>query len=473
MKRVAPVLIASLLSAFLAVMIYQKVHTPDTIVVRETLPVSYVSDRNNNLSPASASPVPTVAPTSFIAAANEARRAVVSIQARSSGSFWRNDNFGSSTGSGVIISTDGYIATNNHVVEEGSDIRVILNDQREYKARIVGKDPATDLALLKIEADGLPSVPFGNSDSVFVGEWVLAIGNPFRLQSTVTAGIVSAKGRNISILDQSGIESFIQTDAAVNPGNSGGALVNTRGELIGINTAIITYSGQYEGFSFAVPSNLARKVLFDLRDYGTVQRGWLGISIRSVDAEIADALELKKVAGVYLDAVNAESAAEAAGLRSGDVILEVDGRPTNGTPEFMEFVGQLRPGDRVEIAYLRNGTRRTTTVILSDRRNARARYTDLDDTQVLEDLGLTVRELTSEEKRENRTEGVYVERIRRGSTIAETNMKEGYIITQLNGRSVTSIDELVRGINRQEGLIVLDGFYEDYNGEYPYAFRKD
>ncbi|MDX1408569.1 MAG: trypsin-like peptidase domain-containing protein, partial [Saprospiraceae bacterium] len=211
MKRVAPVLIASVLSAFLAVMIYEKVHTPDTIVVRETLPVSYVSSHGNALSPAVDEPLPPAAPTSFIAAANVARRAVVSIQARSGGNFWRNDNFGSSTGSGVIISADGYIATNNHVVEEGSDIRVILNDQREFKARIVGKDPATDLALLKIEADGLPAVPFGNSDSVFVGEWVLAIGNPFRLQSTVTAGIVSAKGRNISILDQSGIESFIQT----------------------------------------------------------------------------------------------------------------------------------------------------------------------------------------------------------------------------------------------------------------------
>ena len=198
------------------------------------------------------------------------------------------------------MSSDGFIVTNNHVVRDAEDVEVMLNDNREYKAKIVGTDPNTDLALLKIEAEGLKFLIFGNSDSLQVGEWVMAIGNPFRLQSTVTAGIVSAKGRNINILENQGIESFIQTDAAVNPGNSGGALVNTKGELVGINTAIMSLSGNYEGFSFAVPANLAKKVVSDIRQYGFVQRGWLGVELENIDNMRAQKLHLKEVAGVYI-----------------------------------------------------------------------------------------------------------------------------------------------------------------------------
>ena len=359
MKRIAPIILASLLSAFAAVMIYDRFHTPEKVVIRETLPVTYVNDSPEI---AAAPVMPYEAglrdrtPESFVSAANQAREAVVSIQARAGGSFWRNDVFNSSSGSGVILSADGFIATNKHVIDEGAEIRVTLNDQREFTAEVVGKDAATDLALLKIDAEDLTYVPFGNSDSLYVGEWVLAIGNPFRLRSTVTAGIVSAKGRNISILpEMTGIESFIQTDAAVNPGNSGGALVNTRGELIGINTAIITYSGQYEGFSFAVPANLAKKVLRDLRVHGSVQRGWLGVVIRSVDNELATDLGLPKVAGVYLDNVNPYSAANDAGLKRGDVIVGVNKTNIQGSPQFMEQVGQLGPGDKLTVEFIRNG----------------------------------------------------------------------------------------------------------------------
>jgi serine protease Do len=221
---------------------------------------------------------------------------VVYIESSSAvaGSYFGRRNTEASTGSGVIISENGYIATNHHVIEGGTEYSVLMDDGREYEAKLIGSDPSTDLALLKVDEKGLPHLTFGDSDSLMVGEWVLAIGNPFRLYSTVTAGIVSAKSRNINILDDSAIESFIQTDAAVNPGNSGGALVDTRGQLMGINTAIMTYSGQYEGFSFAIPSNLAKKVLEDIREFGSMKRGWVGVVIHPVDAAFAKDAGLKE-----------------------------------------------------------------------------------------------------------------------------------------------------------------------------------
>jgi len=477
MKRLTPVIISSFFSALLAVFVYQQIHTPDQIVIRETLPVSYVNhspgvnDTDNGVDFSSA-------PRDFVMAANSARAAVVSIQAVSAASFWSGDGgISSSTGSGVIISSDGFIATNKHVIDEGAEIYVMLNDQREYKAEVIGSDATTDLALLKIEAEDLIALNFGNSDSLFVGEWVLAIGNPFRLRSTVTAGIVSAKGRNISILpDQTGIESFIQTDAAVNPGNSGGALVNTQGELVGINTAIITYSGQYEGFSFAVPSNLAKKILRDLRLYGSVQRGWLGIVIRSVDNQLAEKLDLDKVAGVYIDNVNPSSAANAAGLKTGDVVLAVDGVHIVGSPQFMEQIGRHGPGDRIKIDYIRNGLQRSTDVTLSSRQNAVSTERDYakgeESEEILSDLGISVRELTRAETNRFDKDGIFVESIESGSTIDRVKMKQEYIITSVNGNDVSSVRELIHELLRANDMVVLDGFYEKYPGDYPYAFHK-
>lgn len=478
MKNLAPVLIASLVSAVVAIAVYRHLEGPRQILIRQAVPVAYTDDDylsdTKHVPITFSGPAATLKADGFVKASYIGTKAVVAIQSSSTGGYWRGDGRGASTGSGVIIDPDGYIATNNHVISDGGQINVTLNDQREYRASVVGRDPSTDMALLKIEADDLPYLQWGNSDSVFLGEWVLAVGNPFRLQSTVTAGIVSAKGRNIQILsDAAGIESFIQTDAAVNPGNSGGALINTRGELVGINTAIITYSGQYEGFSFAIPGNLAKKVLYDLRHYGSVQRGWMGVTIRPVNSELARQLKLDRVAGVYLESVIENSASHVAGLQTGDVIISVNDVAINSTPEFMEHVGRRRPGDKIQLRYIRKGSEKTTQVVLSNERAAAATFTRSADEELLEGLGLTVRELSGIEKSRLRTRGVIVETIRKGSTIARTNMEPEYIITTVNSRPISSVDDLVSEIRKAKDMVLFDGFYEKFPDTYPYTFRKE
>jgi Do/DeqQ family serine protease len=483
MKKLAPVVLASLVSAIVAVLGYRYLEGPREIVIKR-VPTSYNAYETKLTRAADPAVtfenISTLKADGFVKASYMGTKAVVAIQAESSGSYWRSEGRGTSSGSGVIIAPDGYIATNNHVVAEGESINVTLQDQREFKAKVVGKDPTTDLALLKIEEEDLPYLRFGNSDSVFLGEWVLAVGNPFRLQSTVTAGIVSAKGRNIQILaDAAGIESFIQTDAAVNPGNSGGALLNTRGELIGINTAIVTYSGQYEGFSFAIPGNLARKVLDDLRKFGSVQRGWLGVTIRPVDNEMARDLKLANVSGVYLETVIDNSAASAAGLRPGDVIVSVNNLAINTTPEFMEQVGRRRPGDKLQIRYVRNGNELTADVTLSNQRFGEPVLAELSEDEngaennVLADIGIEARNLTTTERSRLRTNGVLVETIRKGSVIDGTNMEEDYIITKVNRQPVENLDQLIAEIKNVNGPILLEGFYERFPGEWPYTFEKE
>lgn len=262
-------------------------------------------------------------------------------------------------GSGVIISQDGFIVTNNHVVQDAEKVWVTLNDKREMPARVVGTDPATDLAVIKVEATGLETIPFGNSDSARIGEPVLAIGNPFNLTSTVTAGIISAKARYMDIIKNPGvestIESFIQTDAAVNSGNSGGALVNGRAELIGINTAIASGNGYYTGYSFAIPSNIARKVTGDLRQYGVVQRGYLGVNVVEVTSEIAARLKLAELKGIYVARVIPHCAAEKAGMKEGDVLMSVNGVAVNSYASMMEEVALFNPGDEVDVTFQRDG----------------------------------------------------------------------------------------------------------------------
>lgn len=271
-------------------------------------------------------------------------------------------------GSGVIISQDGYIVTNNHVVQDAEKVWVTLNDKREMPARVVGTDPATDLAVIKINATDLEIIPFGNSDSARIGEPVLAIGNPFNLTSTVTAGIISAKARYMDIIKNPGvestIESFIQTDAAVNSGNSGGALVNGRAELIGINTAIASGNGYYTGYSFAIPSNIARKVVGDLRQYGVVQRGYLGVNVVEVTSEIAAKLKLKELNGIYIARVIPGCAADKAGIREGDVLLSVNGVKVNSYASMMEEVALFNPGDEVEVTYQRDERQNTVKLTL-------------------------------------------------------------------------------------------------------------
>lgn len=271
-----------------------------------------------------------------------------------------------SSGSGVIIATDGYIITNHHVIEDGATYEVTMYDKRKLQAEVIGSDPTTDLALLKVDVRGLKPVLYGDSDQVEVGQWVLAVGNPFNLSSTVTAGIVSAKARNINILRGSySIESFIQTDAVVNPGNSGGALVNEKGELIGINTAIISESGGYEGYSFAIPANLVRKVVRDIREFGGVQRAILGVGIAEVTGEIARQQALPGVAGVYINNVSKGSSAAEAGLREGDVIISINSVSTNSVPELQEQIALFRPKDKISLEFYRNGQKfRRDNVVL-------------------------------------------------------------------------------------------------------------
>jgi len=270
------------------------------------------------------------------------------------------------SGSGVILSEDGYIVTNNHVIAQANEIEVVLNDKRSFTAQLIGTDPNTDIALLKIDATGLPTLQMGNSDDLKIGEWVLAVGNPFNLTSTVTAGIVSAKARNINILDADmKIESFIQTDAAVNPGNSGGALVNTRGELVGINTAIASQTGSYAGYAFAVPTSIVQKVVADLRQYGSVQRALLGIRMLDITSDVQQYYGLKSLEGVYIAEVVPGSAAEKAGVASGDVLIAVDGTAVNSSSELQEKIARHNPGDQVTLTVLRDNARKDLHVTLA------------------------------------------------------------------------------------------------------------
>jgi len=297
---------------------------------------------------------PALLPTDFVETSALVRPAIVSIMAK-------RGEFGGGNGSGVIISEDGYIVTNHHVIANTDSFEVTTNDKKTYKAKIIGSDPTTDLALIKIDAENLPTVIFGDSDNVQVGEWVLAVGNPFNLTSTVTLGIVSAKSRNINILSSQeySVESFIQTDAVVNPGNSGGALVNAKGKLVGINAAILTETGSYEGYSFAIPAKLVEKVIADLKEYGEVKRAILGVLIENVDEDYAKKNNLARPKGVKIEQVNRKSSAEEAGFKSGDIIIAVNGTQTNSTSELQEKVARFRPGDVVSIEFIRDGKKRT------------------------------------------------------------------------------------------------------------------
>ena len=471
MKIFWTALLSSLLSALLAVGIYRLVEEPKQIIVKETVPARYTNYTDELLSGKLQRTFMSSSPTNFIDAAGKATPAVVNIKASRGGDyFW--ENLSASTGSGVIISPNGYIVTNNHVIEEGKVFRVSLFDKREFNAKLVGTDPSTDLALLKINGSSLPYLTFGNSDSLCTGEWVLAVGNPFNLESTVTAGIVSAKGRNIHILEDAySIESFIQTDAAVNPGNSGGALVNTNGELIGINTAIITRSGKYEGYSFAVPADLVRKVIRDLRDFGVVQRGILGVSISAVTDNTAKRLDLKSVKGVLITGVTYGGGAYDAGLLKDDVVISINDVPTNTMPELQEQVARYRPGNKLKVGYIRDGIKKISMITLKNRGNT----TDLVNARkgkILEDLGFELRNLTSAEQKRLNTAGVYVKSIYKNSLIEETNMELGFVITSVNDQPVEKVEEVTSLLSREDGLVMLGGIYEEYDGEYYYEFRK-
>ena len=382
-------------------------------------------------------------------------------------------------GSGVIISTDGYIITNNHVVEGADEIEVTLNDNSTYNARLIGADPVTDIALLKIEATGLAIIPFGDSDKLKVGEWVLAVGNPFNLTSTVTAGIVSAKGRgNVFPMrgrddKQMKIESFIQTDAAVNPGNSGGALVNTKGELVGINTAIFSETGNFAGYSFAVPIAIAGKVVADLKQYGAVQRAILGVIIKNVSdykkEKPEEAAKLKVKEGAYVEGFAMKSSAKDAGIEIGDVIVAINGSKVKSVSALQEAISRYSPGTKVKVTIMRGDVEKIYTVEL---KNDQGNTEVVKNTSGIELLGAAFQELSSQKQKEyGYNYGIEVTGLTEGK-MKQAGIKKGFIIMTVNDRKVTSVDEFKKYVdqilkqNADDRVLFIKGFYP--NGKVDY-----
>ena len=374
-------------------------------------------------------------------------------------------NMPSGMGSGVIISPDGYIISNNHVVAGANKLEVVLSNKKSYTANLVGTDPTTDIALLKIEEKGLPYLNFGNSDAVEVGQWVLAVGNPLGLNSTVTAGIISAKGRSIDLLSRQSstpIESFLQTDAAINPGNSGGALVDTNGNLIGINSAISSNTGYYEGYGFAVPANLARKVIEDIKKFGLVQRGFLGVSSLDLsnDQQVAAynqqmKANLKSGVGVYVTEVSKGSGAEDAGLRTGDIITKVDNATIDGFADLAFATGSKRPGDKVNVTYTRNGRSNTATVTLKDQKGNTG-YRSKADLTVTEKIGAEFEDLNERFKTDyGLNSGVLVKNVISGGELDKKGIADNYIIIEVNGKSVNSQKDVEKILNGYKGNVSI------------------
>lgn len=463
--------------------VVNRVNSPSSVdgnaFSNERIPASYANFRN----------VGTAGQTDFTVAAELTVNAVVHVKVKSEvqvSQFGGRDQlfeyfFGpqfrqqqpqirEGAGSGVIISEDGYIVTNNHVIDKSKEIEVVLNDKRTYPATVVGADPNTDIALLKIDEKNLPYVIFGNSDSLKVGEWVLAVGNPFNLTSTVTAGIVSAKARSINILNSAmPIESFIQTDAAVNPGNSGGALVNTHGELIGINTAIASQTGSYAGYSFAVPASIVQKVVSDFRKFGVVQRAVLGVSLGEVTAELAKQKNIKVLAGAYVAEVLPQSAAEKAGIKEGDVITSVNDVDVKTVAQLQEQIGRYSPGDNVSIELVRDSKKLKVKAELKNRQGTTSAVTA---NATIEVLGASFKPVDEKVKsRFSIDYGIEVKEVKKGK-FADAGIKAGYVILKVNNLRMTSEEDLktllesVNGNEESNKVLWVSGFYP--NGQTAY-----
>lgn len=377
------------------------------------------------------------------------------------------------SGSGVIISNDGYIVTNNHVVDGANDISVTLNDRKSYKAKLVGTDANTDLALIKIDAKNLPVMPVGNSDDVRLGQWVLAIGYPLNLDVTVTQGIVSAKSRNIGINRQGSapVEAFIQTDAAVNPGSSGGALVNTSGELVGINAAIASPTGSYAGYAYSIPSNLMKKVIGDIMKYGSVQRGYLGISMAPDELDDKQKKDLginDDIDGVWVAETDPQGAAAAAGIRKGDAITKINGIAVNSTAQLSEQVARQKPGDKITVTLLRGKEEKTVDVVLKGKMGSFASQK----AAALESLGASFNSLSKEEAARLQIDGgVQVTEIRDGILSNQTNMREGFVITKVGDTRVRNVEELRDAIGKQGSNFQLQGVYPGSDEIYFYGIN--
>jgi len=447
----------SLLSAILAVGLYHSIYTPDTVIIREEAKYTLVSSEDD------------IKPE-FSSIALNSLESVVFIRSINKVETEYNREFKSITGSGVIISSDGFIVTNHHLLEGAEYIEITLHNKRVFKAKVVGFDKYTDLAILKIDEQGLHSLPFGDSDGLNIGDWVLAIGNPYRLNATVTAGIVSAKARHLNLHDQFGVESYIQTDAVINPGNSGGALVNTYGELIGINTAILSNSGNYEGFSFAIPANIVQKVIEDILEYGSVQRAWLGAAIATVDNDVAESLGMSKIEGVILKTIHKGGAAFSK-LTKGDVITKMNGIAVNTPAEFNGILARFRPGEYVTVDYIRNKKTYSTDIILQNHLNTTDMISVRKD-KVLKDIGIEIRNLSFDEMGLYGLIGIKVISVQKGSPASIANLEPDYIITSINNFPVEDPAVLVSKLEEDLKIISFDGFYPDFPGRFPYRISK-
>jgi Do/DeqQ family serine protease len=494
MKNFGSLLLAAVLGSVITMASYQWIAKDNSSVKIEHIdgvPTSQVAYRVNEKGEA--------VPLDFTGTAENVTNAVVHIRSTQSNNNQRDSQnpmeqffFGPgqsgpsvSSGSGVIINANGYIVTNNHVVQDADVVDVTLHDNRSFKAEVVGTDPDTDLALIKINQKDLPYLSFVNSDNSKVGEWVLAVGNPFNLNSTVTAGIISAKGRNIGIVNsnnpnptsnqRTAIESFIQTDAAINPGNSGGALVNLNGGLLGINTAIASPTGSYSGYGFAIPANIVSKVVEDLIAYGTVQRGWLGIEVGSVSSELAKREDLDVNEGAFVSgfAENGKSAAKDAGIQLGDVVIKMDDAPIKSSTALIEYVGRKRPGDKINITVDRKGK---TLVIPVTLRNRDGKYGPIkrEEKDAVSSLGMELQDLDSKKlKALDLNAGVEVKALTNGKVAKYTDMHEGFIITHIDNTPIKSAKEVNDRLKAKKpgDHVVLAGVYPDYPREYLYAFR--
>ncbi len=395
------------------------------------------------------------------------------------GDDWFGDHMRSipemASGSGVIISEDGYIVTNNHVVDGADEVTVTLSNRKSFKAKVIGTDPSSDLAVIKIEAKGLPFLLYGNSDEAKIGQWVLAVGYPLNLETTVTAGIISAKGRTLDInmrQSKTPIESFIQTDAAVNPGNSGGPLINPEGQLIGINSAIASPTGSYAGYSFTIPVNIVKKVVGDLIKYGTPQRAYLGISYLpdNVSDDQKKELGIKDGDGVYVRDVPSDGAAAKAGIQKGDRLTKINGVTLNSAAEMVGLVATYRPGDKISVTYNRDGKDYTVPVTLSN--NSNSRSVDIVKNSVLTKLGADLQTLSKKDAADlNVKGGVVVKSIDENGLLSKTRMEEGFVILKANGTDISNVDDFKKILESSDGSVKLEGIYPGYEGSFQYPLK--
>lgn len=468
-KSTVSILFVSLFSAFAAVFIFTKLNPQEQQVITQ---------KNEAVKQYASMPIAPAVNTDFTEAAAKAVNAVVHVtvlverEAYAYGNSFFDFFFGEDgepktyesmgSGSGVIISKDGYIVTNNHVIDQSKTIRVVLNDNRSYSASLVGTDPRTDIALIKLEdteGEEFPTLSFGNSEALKIGEWVLAVGNPFSLSTTVTAGIVSAKGRNMYNMQSSGsnmsIESFIQTDAAVNPGNSGGALVNTSGQLVGINTAIASPTGSYAGYSFAVPSTIVKKVVADLMEYGEIKRAFMGVTISDINKQLAEKENLATLKGTYISGVSENGAAKVAGIKAGDVVIKINERPVNSMSELQEQVSRYRPGDQITATVLRGKKEIEFTLTLRDEYG----NAEVVKNKSLASLGVEFKVIEDSVKKQlGITNGVQIVKLNNGKLKAK-GIQTGYIITKINNQSIKTVDDVIQIIENVDGGLFITGLY--------------